>query len=139
MGDIWQVFFPGSLLGIPSSFLGMKIPSLTKKTLVNCALLRSPGQTRKTYMLDQFLDQESFPFLSLIVPCLLRPKDWTGPYLQILSAPASRALHRLFYGYSRQITAIEISSQFPTVQLGTKTAVNGNYGHFRVMTLTSCK
>jgi len=26
-----------------------------------------PSQTRKTYVLDQFLDQESFPVLSLIV------------------------------------------------------------------------
>jgi len=28
----------------------------------------TPGQTRKTYVLNQFLDQESFPVLSHIVP-----------------------------------------------------------------------
>ena len=48
-----------------------------------------------------------------------------------------RAAHRPFYGYGRQITAVEISSKSLTVRPGIKTAVNGYYGRFRVMTLTA--
>jgi len=50
-----------------------------------------------------------------------------------------RASHRPFYGYGRQITAIEISSKFSTVRPGKITAVNGYYGRFRVMTPISCE
>jgi hypothetical protein len=61
---------------------------------------------------------------------------WQRNWLEFIE---SRAAHQPFYGYGHQITAVEISSQFLMVWPGKKMAVNGFYGHFCVMTLTSCE
>ena len=54
--------------------------------------------------------------------------------LSLSKSVQSRAAHRPFYGNSRQITAVEISSKGLTVRPGSITAVNGYYGRFHVLT-----